>query len=213
MTWKRTLIASAIMISTMVFLNYVNHAENIVANKPFSTFPLEIGKWEGQEDRFDEKTYEILGVEDSFLGNYVSPDGRRINLYIGFYQSQRQGDLIHSPRNCMPGSGWNIVGSSFEEITLPGTNPGSVEIARLNLKKGNERQVALYWFQSRGRIIASEYWQKIYLVWDAITRQRTDGAFVRLIAPVQNGDADRAWMDLKRFARLLDPVLREYLPS
>ena len=213
MTWKRTLIASAIMISTMVFLNYVNHAENIVANKPFSTFPLEIGKWEGQEDRFDERTYEILGVEDSFLGNYVSPDGRRINLYIGFYQSQRQGDLIHSPRNCMPGSGWNIVGSSFEDITLPGTNPGSIEIARLNLKKGNQRQVVLYWFQSRGRFIASEYMQKIYLVMDSILRQRTDGSFVRLIAPV-NQDNQEATVDyMKDFIEVLMPVLEEYIPS
>ena len=100
-----------------------------------------------------------------------------------------------------------------EDITLPGTNPGSIEIARLNLKKGNQRQVVLYWFQSRGRFIASEYMQKIYLVMDSILRQRTDGSFVRLIAPV-NQDNQEATVDyMKDFIEVLMPVLEEYIPS
>ena len=113
----------------------------------------------------------------------------------------------------MPGAGWNIVQIAIETVDGFDADPNERKLIKLVLQKGAQKQIVLYWFQSRGRIIASEYLQKIYLVWDAITRQRTDGSFVRLIAPVQNGDGDSAWEDLKSFARLLDPVLNAYIPS
>ncbi|MBW1916251.1 MAG: EpsI family protein, partial [Deltaproteobacteria bacterium] len=89
------------MILTMVLMSYMGHGEDIQPNKPLSTFPVEIGDWLGQETRFDQEIYDAVGVDDSFLCNYQSSDGRQVQLYIGFYQSQREGDLIHSPKNCM----------------------------------------------------------------------------------------------------------------
>jgi EpsI family protein len=154
-----------------------------------------------------------LGVDDSFLGSYKTSDGRQVELYIGFYQNQREGDLIHSPKNCMPGGGWNIVHTSLEEIKTPGTNPENYKVIKLMLQKGAQKQVVLYWFQSRGRIINSEYMQKIYLVVDSMMRHRTDGSFVRLIAPVLNGDETKALNTLKDFAVQLMPILYEYIPS
>ena len=188
MSLRRTIIASGLMILTMVFLRYFSHAENIQTSKPLSTFPKEIGEWIGKVERFDEKIYEKSGVDDSFLCNYRTSDGRQVHLYVGFYQSQREGDLIHSPKNCMPGSGWNILRTSSEELTIPNTNPGKVRVIKLILEKGSQKQIVLYWFQSRGRFIASEYMQKIYLVTDSITRRRTDGTFVRLISPATDGN-------------------------
>ncbi len=213
MSIKHTVIASVLMLFTAALLHIISQTENIYPNKPFRAFPKQIGSWQGEEHFFKDKIYAVLGVDDSFLANYRSAENHLVQLYIGFYQSQREGDLIHSPKNCMPGAGWNIIQTSIETVDGFDAAPNPRQLIKLVLQKGEHKQVVLYWFQSRGRIIASEYWQKIYLVWDAITRQRTDGAFVRLIAPVQNGDAERAWKDLKRFARLLDPVLREYLPS
>ena len=169
MTFKRTFIASAIMILAMVCLTYMSHGENIHPNKPFSTFPKTIGEWIGKEGRFDEKIYEILGVDDSFLGNYMTPDGSQIQLYVGFYQSQQEGDLIHSPKHCMPGAGWSITRTSFEELNIPNSNPGKIKTIKLLLEKGSQKQIVLYWFQSRGRFISSEYMQKIYLVIDGDT--------------------------------------------
>jgi len=201
------------MILTMVFLNYLSHTEDIRPNKPFSTFPKQIGQWTGEEYHFEEKIYKILGVDDYVLGDYRTSDGRQINLYIGFYQSQREGELIHSPKNCMPGAGWNIVHTSIEEITIPGTNPDKIKTIKLMLQKGAQKQIVLYWFQSRGRIIASEYMQKIYLVVDSIIRHRTDGSFVRLVTSVENGDEDKALNTLKDFAVQLMPILNEYIPS
>ena len=201
------------MLFTLVFLRYVNHSEDVKPNKPFSTFPKEIGEWKGTEGRFDQDVYDVLGVDDSFLANYRTPDGRYVQLYIGFYQSQREGDLIHSPKNCMPGGGWNITDTLIEELNIPGNSPDKINVIKLDLSNGREKQIVLYWYQSRGRFISSEYWQKIYLVIDSIIKKRTDGSFVRLIVPVINGNEENALTDLKDFARLLVPVLQEYLPS
>jgi len=212
MSLKHTLIASAIMILTMVTLNYLSHAEDVHPNKPFATFPKQIGQWIGSEARFDQRIYDALGVDDSFLGNYRTSDGRQVNLYIGYYQSQKEGDLIHSPKNCMPGAGWNITQTSLEEVTIPDSKSGKIKTIKLLLQNGRQKQVVLYWFQSRGRIISSEYMQKLYLVIDSITKHRTDGSFVRLIAPVAN-DEEKTLNILKDFTAQIMPILNEYIPS
>ena len=201
------------MILTMVILTYISHGENTKLNKPLSTFPKQIGKWTGIEERFDEAIYDILGADDSFLCNYRSSDGGQVQLYVGFYQSQSEGEIIHSPKNCMLGAGWGTIGTSLEELIVLGKNPGEVKVIKLILEKGAQRQIALYWFQSRGRFISSEYMQKIYLVVDSIVRHRTDGAFVRLLTPVASGDEEKTAENLKDFTKLLIPVLQEYIPS
>jgi len=201
------------MLLTMVCLVYISHSENLHPNTPFSNFPKQIGEWVGKEERFDQEIYDLLGVDDSFLCNYNTRKGGQVNLYVGFYQSQREGDTIHSPRHCMPGAGWNIIDTSSEELTIPNRKPAKIKVARLTLEKGTQRQVVLYWFQSRGRIIRSEYMDKVYLVMDSIAKRRTDGSFVRLIAPAINGDEGKAIKDLKEFAQVLIPILGEYIPS
>ncbi|WP_372683952.1 exosortase C-terminal domain/associated protein EpsI [Desulfosarcina sp.] len=212
MNWKNTLAATSIMILTFGLLTYFSHPEIIAVNKPFSTFPSQIGQWKGVEERFDEKIYQVLGVDDSFFAYYRAPHEPWVNLYIGFYASQREGELIHSPKNCMPGGGWNIIEIAIEPLRL---NDGAVtdhQIIKLVLQNGSSKQISLYWYQSRGRIISSEYMQKIYLVWDAITRNRTDGSFVRLIAPVVVNE-EQTLATLKNFARDLFPIIQEYIPS
>jgi EpsI family protein len=201
------------MVFTAVFLKYINHTEDVCPNKPFTTFPKQIGGWRGIEQRFDEEIYDILGVDDSFLATYRNSNGGQVQLYIGFYQSQREGDLIHSPKNCMPGAGWKIVSSSIEELDVSDTDYNNIETIRFKLSNGIHEQAVLYWFQSRGRIISSEYLQKIYLVIDSITRKRTDGSFVRLIAPFQNGDEEKTLTSIKAFAKLIFPILTEYIPA
>lgn len=168
------------MLSTAILLGFLSNPEIIKLNKSFDSFPLKIGKWQGIKSRFDRKIYDIVGVDDSILANYRSPQGESINIYVGFYQSQKEGDLIHSPKNCMPGGGWNITDTSIEKINF--TNNDSRNVIKLLLQKGTQKQIVLYWFQSRGRIISSEYMQKIWLVIDSIIKHRTDGSFVRLIS-------------------------------
>jgi len=201
------------MLSTAVLLKFVAFSEDVHPNKPLSTFPKQIGAWQGKEQRFESKIYEILGVDDSFLATYFAPDGQQVQLYVGFYQSQREGDIIHSPKNCMPGAGWKIISSSIEELAATETRSKDLKVIKFKLKNGIQEQLVLYWYQSRGRIISSEYMQKFYLVLDSITRRRTDGSFVRLIAPIQNGNEEQVSETLKSFAVKIFPILNEYLPT
>ncbi len=213
MSFRHTFTASILMVLCAVFLNYINHPEDIQPNKPFSTFPKKIGEWTGKEERFDEKINDILGVDDYILGNYYSTNGKRINLYVGFYQSQREGDLIHSPKHCLPGAGWNIIENTIEELNISESGSRKMKLIKLIIRKGDRKQIVLYWFQSRGRIISSEYTQKIYLVIDSVLKHRTDGSFVRLMAPLEDGDEAAALGRLNDFTRLLLPILNEYIPS
>jgi EpsI family protein len=209
----RCALISALMLASIGFLSYFSRSETVPPRKPLSGFPKKIDNWAGQEGFFDKQVYDVLGVDDSMLISYLGPEGKSVQLYVGYYQSQREGDLIHSPKNCMPGSGWDITDTSLSELTLPGKDPQKIKVIKLILEKGTSKQVVLYWFQSRGRFIASEYLQKIYMVWDAITKNRTDEAFVRLIAPVGPNGEDYVTSYLKTFAERLIPILNEYLPG
>jgi EpsI family protein len=212
MRLRQTLVASSVMLASALLVGFASRSESVPPSLPLSRFPLCIDTWEGRAEQFDENVYRILGVDDSILATYRSPDGRWINLYVGFYESQREGDLIHSPKNCLPGGGWNITRTGKESLTIP---PGgkNVQAIKLLIEKGSQAQVVLYWFQSRGRFIASEYLQRAYLVIDSITRNRTDGSFVRLMAPVGPEGEEAALETLKSFAERIVPILQTHLPS
>ena len=210
---KNAIIASLVMIATAIGTGPLGRVRDVAIKKPLSEFPMKVGDWTGKRGSFDQKIYDVLGVDDSVLADYRNLAGDNVNLYVGFYESQREGDIIHSPKNCMPGAGWNVIQTRLEDIDVPGNDVGQFRAIELVLQKGESRSIVLYWFQSRGRIISSEYYQKIYLVLDSIFKGRTDGSFVRLIAPVMDGDEKAALANLKEFAVLIVPKLREYLPS
>jgi EpsI family protein len=210
MSWQRFFIIIILFCAAFGTVLFTSRTEEIRAVRPFSDFPDRIGPWQGRKGALDDDILKVLGVEEYVMLDFTRPSGRFVNLYVGFYQSQRQGDLIHSPRNCMPGAGWHIVETGREILTDPGTGE-TYKVASLVLKKGNQYQMVLYWFHSRGRIIASEYMQKIWLVVDAVFRNRTDGSFVRLITPVTTTRQEAVHL-LQEFAGLLKPLLDEYLP-
>lgn len=211
MSPKHTAIIVILLISGAGLTTLFSHSERIKPNRPLSQFPLEIGPWRGVSSQMDEKVYNILGVEDYIMANFSKGPGQAVNIYVGFYQSQSKGDLIHSPKNCMPGAGWNIVQSSVIPIDLPKSGK-TIKIARLLLNKDGQKQVVYYWFQSRGRIISSEYMQKIWLVLDSITKNRTDGSFVRLIAPVIKNETETEVL-LTQFADEVYPTLNQFIPN
>jgi len=209
---RQTLVASVVMLASALVLGQVSRSESVPPSRPLSGFPLRIGPWVGQAGSLDETVTRILGVDDSILATYRATGDRWVQLYVGFYRSQRKGNLIHSPKNCMPGAGWHILRTEKELVHVPA--PGKpVEAIKLVLEKGGRRQLVLYWFQSRGRYIASEYLQKIYLVVDSIARNRTDGSFVRLISPIGPDGEDSALQAVRSFAAQLVPILETYLPS
>lgn len=203
---------TAIMLTTALALSYLNRSEPIKVRKPLSMFPMSIGEWNGKLDHFDDWVYKKIGVDDSALVHYTNENNDYVQLYIGYYASQREGDTIHSPRNCMPGGGWNIAETKRIDLEVPSHNPKTVKVLLLTIQNGLRKQLVLYWFHSRGRVISSEYHQKAYLIIDSITKRRTDGSFVRLISPV-NTDEKKTLKLLKKFASELFPRLDDFLPS
>nr|WP_321399842.1 exosortase C-terminal domain/associated protein EpsI [uncultured Desulfobacter sp.] len=211
MSTKHTAIIVVLLISAAGLTTILSHSERVKPNRPFSQFPLEIGPWRGVTSQMDERIYNILGVEDYIMANFEKNPGQTVNLYVGFYQSQSKGDIIHSPKNCLPGAGWNIIQNSVIPINLPKSGK-TIKIARLLLNKDGQKQIVYYWFQSRGRIIYSEYMQKIWLVLDSISKNRTDGSFVRLIAPVRTTETE-AEVILTQFADEIYPLLNQFIPN
>lgn len=214
-------VAAAMLLSAWGSLQVVSRGEPIVSKRPFSEFPLVIhDHWKGKELGIQQDILNVLKVSDYMMRVYVpSPSadmpqlGMRqlpVYLYVGYYQSQRNDVTYHSPKNCLPGAGWEFVGGGHTTIEAPGGK--KITINKVMIQKGLDKQVMLYWYQDRGRVIASEYWAKVYLIWDAMTRNRTDGALVRISLPVA-GSAEDAYQEGLAFLQDLWPFLDEYLPG
>jgi EpsI family protein len=165
--------------------------EASVSRKQLKDFPAALGDWRqaGGDFRFDRETEQVLRADDYLLRNFVTPDGRAASLYIGYYETQRNGATYHSPLNCLPGSGWTMSEAGRINVT-PAGGGASFEANRYVVQNGNARDIMIYWYQGRGRVVASEYWGKIYTVWDSARRRRSDGAMVRVLIPAEAGEAE-----------------------
>lgn len=185
----------------------------------FDRFPNRIQQWNGQSlPPIDAKVLAVLGADDYLNRVYFSPDRAAVGLYVGFYNSQRQGDSIHSPLNCLPGAGWEPLSKSAVRIPVTVREGLTTEIDanRYVIQKGLDRQLVVYWYQSHGRTVASEYWSKFFLIRDAVRLNRTDAALVRVIAPISPSAEDsemRAERQANDFIKAMFPLLPPYLPS
>jgi len=161
-----------------------------------------------------QKFIDALDLSEYVIINFQNPGGRKINFYVAYYESQRKGESIHSPATCLPGSGWSFEQSGTVKLTnLPGNNE-TMEVNRAIMQSGRDRQITYYWFPVRGRILYNAYQLKLFNFWDALTQQRTDGALVRLITSVYEGETlEDAEKRLQNFVRQVEPVLEEYIPG
>jgi EpsI family protein len=187
--------------------------------QPLESFPLTLGEWEGRiEPGFTQQILNVLRVDDYMIRTYHRGQ-LTLGLYVGYHATQRQGSSIHSPLNCLPGAGWIPVVQERRVVSVHSQVGGperKVEINRVVIAKGIDRRLVLYWYQSHGRVVASEYWGKAYSVYDAVRLNRTDAALVRVIAPIADGGNEellRAERDATAFVQELFPLLADYLPS
>jgi EpsI family protein len=177
--------------------------------EPLSAFPQQLDGWRGQEGQpFDPETLRVLGADDYLNRVYQHSAHAPVGLYVGYYGAQREGTAIHSPQNCLPGSGWVPVSQSRTTLQV---GEDRFPVNRYIVEKRGERQLVLYWFDGRGRRVASEYANKAYLLHDALRHGRTDGALVRVITPMDGGEA-AAGAGAEAFARALVPQLARWLP-
>lgn len=186
----------------------------------FASFPLTLGDWRcAARERMDRAVERNLGVSDYLICTYLR-NGSAVGVYVGYHASQvrkkgggGQATVIHPPKHCLPGSGWDIIGAGKVQIDTPGLPVRPATVNRLTVAKGDYRQLVYYWYQSRGRVIADD-WEKIVdLFWDRATQRRTDGSLVRFTIPLRAGQEQRAERDFRELASLLLPRLPDFVPE
>jgi EpsI family protein len=180
----------------------------------FIDFPMRLNGWLGTSLSLERQYIDALRFDDYVLADFRFGDGQPVNLYAAYYQSQRKGQSAHSPHSCLPGGGWEI--SSFRRMDLPANSEmvRPLHVNRALIQKDSQKQIVMYWFKQRDRILSNEYLVKLYLFWDAVSRGRTDGALVRIASPVGPGETeDIVDQRLLRFVSVVAPELNRYVPD
>jgi len=174
-------------------------------------FPMELGGWQGRREVMESLYFDKLQLDDYVLADYLSADGRPVNFYLAYYDSQRKGESVHSPRACLPGGGWEMESLERHYVdTVTQEKP----VNRAVIRKGNERQIVYYWFKQRDRWLTNEFAVKWYLLVDSLLRNRTDGALVRLVTPASDSaDVELADEELRELALLVDDQLSRFVPD
>lgn len=219
----RLIVLAVILFAGAAYTARASVTEPVKIRESFVTFPKTIDGWVGTKQQdFTPDILKVLGVDEYLNYTYRLERQAVVGLYIGFYESQRQGDAIHSPLNCLPGAGWEPLSKSYLPVpvmTAPADRGGvekTIDINRYVIRKGLDRQVVLYWYQSQGRVVANEYWSKIHMVLGAIRSNRTDAAMVRVITPIIGSDPGaeaKAERQAVAFVKALYPHLERYLPN
>jgi EpsI family protein len=210
-------IAAVLMLATALVLQAHSRSEYFPPRASLASLPLQIDGWKGTDDALDQQTLDILGPGEFLMRDYYSTsqtqplDQPWINLYIAYFPTQKAGDTIHSPNHCLPGAGW--IPTSRELVRLTRPDGSSFPVNRYVVAKTGERQLVLYWFQAHGRAVASEYWAKYYLVSDSVRMNRSDGALVRLMTPMLDGEsAEAAQARMMNLGSQVLPLLDSYIP-
>jgi len=215
--WKASLqpvfiVAVVLMVTTLAFSQSIEFREKVPIKKSFDQFPMAVGEWTGTRQTMEQQFIEQLHFSDYIMVNYHNPKGREINFYVAYYESQRKGEATHSPETCLPGSGWTFEQSGMASIDTGKGQP--MQVNRAFIVKGDSKQLTYFWFPQRGRILTSLYQVKLYSFWDALTKKRTDGALVRIITPLEDGEnVNGAEERLIDFVKLVNPLIEQFIPQ
>lgn len=210
--WRFT-VTALLLMGTALLLARRSGSEVIPTRAPLASFPLEMQGWNSTTLELDRETREVLGPGDFLLRQYSSETRPRpVTLFIAYFATQSTGDAIHSPKNCLPGSGWAPVQADRIEVNVPGHSPFSAN--RYVIAKGEQRELVLYWYWAHDRGVASEYAAKFYLVEDSIRMHRSDGSLIRLSTPLARGESiESAQNLLLSFAGNIVPLINTYVPK
>jgi len=210
-TAAQFVLATTLILATALFLRARTHNEVFPPRAQLNTFPAQLAGFTGFDRAIPQDELTILGPGDFLLRDYDSPRQPPVNLFIAYFPSQRTGETPHSPQHCLPGAGWAPIENKRIQLALPGHAPFPAN--RYVIAMGDARQLVLYWFWAHDRGVASEYWNKYYLVKDSIQLHRSDGSLIRLITPMSPGETpEQAQSRLEPFASSLLPQLNTYIP-
>ena len=208
----RFVIVIGLLVATAAILQARRQPERLPVHQELASLPATVQNWRSSRDIFiPPDIRQVLGPGEFLERVYQAVDSRTVDLFLAYFPSQRTGATIHSPKNCLPGSGWMPISSGRVKIYLNGR---SVFVNEYVVANGSERNFVLYWYQAHGRVVASEYAAKYYLVRDAIMTNRTDGALVRIVTAIPSDGAPAvAEARAIEFARAIGPLLSRYIPD
>ena len=211
-SWRFAALFVVLLLGGIIVHAWGSLGEARVERRELKDFPQQVGSWQqvGTDQKFDNQTLSVLKASDYLMRDYRAPDGWRGNFYVGYYASQREGATYHSPLNCLPGSGW--VMSSPAKVTINASGRAPFQANKYLIENGGTREILIYWYQGRGRMVASEYWGKIYTVLDSVTMRRSDGAMVRVMVPV-GGSEDRSLQAAVELAANVSTALPQFVPD
>lgn len=200
------------VLATGAFVTSRSSFERIPKSEPLENLPRQVASWTSRDMPIDIKVREVLG-DGRFLSRaYVSPTELPIDVFIGYYPTQRTGSTPHSPQNCLPGAGWVFSESKLVSIPLPAG--GTFHTREYLISKGAEKALVFYWYQAHGRAITSDYSAKMYLFLDAVRMNRTDGALVRIMTPLRSGEGVASGRErLAHFVAPVVPELNRFIPD
>jgi len=215
-SWRFSILLSILLAGGVVVNAWEFLGEAHVERKELKDFPTAVAAWQqvGTDEQFDSETLAVLRASDYLLRNYKSADGRVTNFYVGYYSSQRDGATYHSPLNCLPGSGWVMSEPGKVTIAPPGRTPFVAN--KYVIQNGDHKELLVYWYQGRGRSVASEYWGKVYTVLDSVRLRRSDGAMVRITTTINDSkpEAVQSAMDSAiDLAANSATILPEFIPD
>ena len=211
-------VVFVLLAATFTTLRLRGDTDRVPATPPLSLLPATIGTRMAQDYPLDSETLEVLG-DGRFLNRVYSsvgpvgqPAEAPVSLFIGYFPTQRSGQSIHSPQNCLPGAGWAFLSSQV--INLPTADGRPYPVGEYLIGNAGQKQVVLYWYLAHGRSVASDYLAKAYMMLDAVRWNRTDGALVRIVTPVgQNESLESAQQRAVQFAGQVTPLLPRFIPN
>ena len=209
---SRFIAVMVLLLAATLFLQARKRPESTPVSEKLAAFPISMNGWNGRDIPIDQETLNVLKAGDTLERVYTNEARRSyVDLFIGYFPTQRTGAQIHSPKNCLPGAGWAPVEAGSITFDANGTQ---INANRYVIGKGTQRNLVLYWYQSHGRAIASEYSAKFYLVADSIRLNRTDAALVRVIAPLAQGESTATGEARAiEFAKIVVPQLPRFIPN
>lgn len=206
MARKTFFLILAILIITFGFSYAIRYLKPASASmKELSSFPLQLGQWQGKVGFIDEGTLNMLNPDQYFDGTYTSASGDQVQLFFDYFGKNGSSGGVHSPRNCLPGSGWAILRAEQRQINIQGH---AIPASRFYLQLGKNRQVMDFWYVTRQGETSNDYKFKYYTMLSSLTLQPTDVAFIRFVAP----DSPAGLNALDDFEKTSVPVIYSFLP-
>ena len=211
---KSARILSLVLLAQAGVFYGFSRSEHVPVRAPLANFNVNNTPWQmTQELELDKETLDVLKADDLTSRVYQDRDnGRYATLFVAYFETQRTGKAPHSPKNCLPGSGWVETQGGTVNIDIPGRST-PITVNRYVVARGENQSVVLYWYQARDRVIASEYAAKVYTIADAIRYNRSDTALVRVVVGVDAGNTERAVDTATSFVKAFFTPLKNYLPA